>query len=166
MNIDHYRRLLPVRKNRLDEDLEIQSQYMDEIAQQVSATARLAAELKEELGIVEADLASDLRDDFPKMAAAVVSSEVLRKNQRKQAWARYMAAKAEHEHWTHLLEAWRQKGFSIRVMADLYAAQYFTASSTTNHSATPHRAADPRARESVATTVQARLTARRRINDS
>jgi hypothetical protein len=166
MNIDHYRRQLPVRKHRLDEDLEIQGQYMDEIAQNVTRTSMRAAELKDALGVVEADVARDLREDFPKMAVAVVSGEVTRSQKRRQALTAYLQAKSEHENWAHLLEAWKQKGYSIKVMADLYSSQYFTASSTTNSFEPRRLPPNPRARESVATTVEARLTARRKLNDS
>lgn len=164
MDINHYRRLLPVRKNRLDEDLEIQSQYMDEIAQQVTAANSRMLRLKDELAREEAALSKEMREDYPKLTVGQVAEHVIKAPRRIQAWREYADARTEHETWSHLLDAWKQKGYSIRVMADLHAAQYFSPTSVSGGSVFTDRLVDTRARESVTTTIQARRTARKSLN--
>ena len=42
----------------------------------------------------------------------------------------FAATLRSHEEWLGLYTAWQQRGYSLKTLADLYAAQYFAVSST------------------------------------
>lgn len=136
MSIESYRKLLLVRKHHLDEELEIQAQTMDEISQQVARYNARMLEAKEDLAILEARLADDLREGDLKLTKDQLEGKVRRDRERVKAWGRYQDARSQHEEWSLLLECWRNKGYSIKTMADLYSSDYFaaTASSATTRS--------------------------------
>lgn len=127
--IETYRAMLPVSKHRLDDELEIQPDIMDRIATQVVIMNSRMIEAKDDLAKVEGRLAEDVRDDEPKATIGIIDAKVKRNPERARAWEKYQAARATHESWVGLLDAWRQKGYSIKTLADLYAAQYFTLNS-------------------------------------
>lgn len=128
--LDQYRAMLRVNKHRLDDELEIQPDIMDRISTQVVIHSSKALEAKDELAKLEGRLAEGFRDDDAKLTVGAIDAKVKRDPERVRAWQKYQLARAEHEGWVGLLEAWRQKGYSIKTLADLYAAQYFTLSST------------------------------------
>jgi hypothetical protein len=126
---DQYRTMLPVLKHRLDDELEIQAQIMEQISSEVVRHNARLLELKQSLDKVEARLLAELKDDDPKMTVAMLESRIKRDPERTTAWQAYLNQLSEHGRWMGLQEAWRQKGFSIKTLADLYAAQYFQLSS-------------------------------------
>ncbi len=73
------------------------------------------------------------------MTVGAVDAKVKRDSGRIDKWEAYQRARATHEAWQGLLDAWRQKGFSIKTLADLYAAQYFSLSSTQSSRPQPGR---------------------------
>jgi hypothetical protein len=124
--IDRYRSMLPVLKHRLDDELEIQAQVMDELSRQVVTLNSRMIEAKDDLARIEGRIAEDIRDDEPKLTVGGVDAKVKRDPTRTGAWQVYQKARSDHEEWSGLLEAWRHKGYSIKTLADLYAAQYFS----------------------------------------
>jgi hypothetical protein len=126
---DQYRTMLPVLKHRLDDELEIQAQIMEQISSETVRFNVRMLECKLALDKVEARLTAELKDDDPKMTVAVIDGKVKRDPEREAAWKAYINALGEHGRWVGLQEAWRAKGFSIKGLGDLYAAQYFQLSS-------------------------------------
>ena len=126
---EQYRAMLPVHKHRLDDELEIQAQFMEQISSEaIRQNARLL-ESKLTLEKVEGRLLAEFKDDDPKMTVQLLDAKVKRDPERTTAWQSYLANVSEHAKWQGLLEAWRQKGYSIKTLADLYSAQYFQLSS-------------------------------------
>ena len=125
-----YKAMLYINRHRLDDELEIQADIMDRISTQVVILNSKMIEAKDDLAQTEGRLAEDVREDEPKLTVGMIEAKVKRDPTRLRAWQKYQAARADHEAWTGLLDAWRQKGYSIRTLADLYSAQYFTMSST------------------------------------
>lgn len=128
--LEQYRNMLYINKHRLDDELEVQGDIMDRISTQVVRRNTAMLEAKDELAKIEGRLAEEYRDDSSlKLTAPLIELKVKRHPERTRAWEAYQRARAEHEAWAGLLEAWRQKGYSIKTLADLYAAQYFSLSS-------------------------------------
>lgn len=125
-----FRKMLRVDRNTLDDDLEVQAEVLDRISQQVNRLGQRLAEAKEKLSSTEARLTRDVAEDATtKMTATQVSAEVHRHRDRRDAWAAHQSARFEFEEWEALRDAWRQRGYSLKTLSDLYAAQYFTTSS-------------------------------------
>lgn len=124
--IQQYRAMLVVNKHRLDDELEAQADVQERISREVVAlnSAMLAA--KDKLARVEGRLAEELREDEPKLTVELRAAKVARDPTRMSAWEALQSARAQHEEWSNLLEAWRQRGYSIKTLADLYGAQYFS----------------------------------------
>jgi hypothetical protein len=120
------RALLPVQKHRIDEHLEMHAEILDQIAQGVTLANSRQLEAKDALLKVEARLATDAKEDDPKLTVAGVDSLVRRHADRTKAYLAYQRDRADFEEWSGLLEAWRSKGYSMKTLADLYSTQYFT----------------------------------------
>lgn len=128
-SIETYTGLLEVQKHRLDDHLEFQASFMQEIAEQYVHCNNKATALKDELQQVEARIAADVRDTHDKVSLAEIDGKIKRSPERNTALIKYQTAKVEADKWAALLESWRAKGFAIKTLADLYAAQYFSLSS-------------------------------------
>jgi hypothetical protein len=128
--IEQFRAMLRVNKHRLDDELEIQGELMDRISTQVVIFNSKMIEAKAELARAEGLLGEEIREAEPKITVGALESKVQRDRNRVGLWQKYQQARATHEAWTGLLDAWRQKGYSIKTLADLYAAQYITLTST------------------------------------
>lgn len=122
---EQFRTMLPIHKHRLDDELEIHAQLQEQISHETTLRNSRMLEAKEELAKTEARVADDLREDDPKITVAAVTAKLYRAPERVRAWQKYQEARAEHERWDGLLSAWKQKGYSIKTLADLYASQYF-----------------------------------------
>lgn len=129
-SIEQYRAMLCVNKHRLDDELEIQPEIMDHISTQVVIRNNRLIESKDDLARVEGRLSDDVRENEPKAGVAFIEARVRRDPERIQAWQRYQSARADYESWQGLLDAWKQKGYSIKTLADLYSANYFSLNST------------------------------------
>lgn len=127
---EEFRTMLPVWKHRLDDELEMQPQIMEQISTEVTIRNSRALEAKDLLARTEARLTEDLREDDPKLTVNALAARLAREPERIRAWQDYQKARSDHEKWVGLLEAWRNKGYSIKTLADLYAAQYFSLNST------------------------------------
>lgn len=122
-SIENYRTMLRINRHRLDEELELQSELMDRISSQVAVLNSQQLEAKEELAKVEARLFLELKED--KVSNEAANAEVRKHRERVAAWQRYQVARQVYEDWQGLLNAWTARGYHIKVIADLFIAQYF-----------------------------------------
>lgn len=143
MNYAEYKRLLKISKHNLDAELEVQADIMERIAAEVVRTGTEARAAKDKLAEVEGRLSSDLKGE--KTNAEERAARIKSNPQRRQAWVEFQEASQEADMWSHLLEAWKQRGFSIKTLSDLYAASYFSVNS---HQA-PARDADAQRRQAM-----------------
>lgn len=125
-----YSKMLVISKDHLDDELEVQSEVQQRIAIEVTRLNTAVAEAKDALRQVEADLAVELRSDGTKLTDKQLDLEVMRDNRRVVASRKFHAVREECERWTSLLDSWRQRGYSLKTLADLYSAQYFAIDST------------------------------------
>lgn len=136
MTLDDYRHQLPVNKYRLDDELELQPDLMMRIASEVTIRKSRELEAKDELARAEAHLAEEFREDAEKGKATKgeIDGYVLRHPERREAWRKYQAARSDHENWSSLLDAWRERGFVMKHLTDLWVAQYFSRDSLSGSS--------------------------------
>lgn len=144
-DLQTYRKMLYVHRHRLDDELEIQADIMERISAQTVIQNSRALEAKDQLSRIEARLVEDAKDDDPKLSNPMAEARVRRDPERIKAWQVYQAARAEHEAWQGLLDAWKQRGYAIKTLADLYAANYYSPSSTVRKESEVQKADDLRA---------------------
>lgn len=123
---DRYRAMLPVMKHRLDDELEVHPQIYEILSSRVVLLNSRMLDAKHTLAVREGRLAESMRDEHTKMTKAEVENKVQSHPDYKAAWERYQAARSEHERWSGLLDAWRQKGYAIKTLAELYSADYYS----------------------------------------
>ena len=127
---EQYQAMLRVNKHRLDDELELQAQVMEEISTATTKYNARMLEAKLDLDKVESRLTADLREDEPKMTVGEIAGKLKRDPERITAWQKYLNCLSDYGKWSGLQEAWKQKGYSIKTLADLYGAQYFQLTST------------------------------------
>lgn len=125
-DLDSFRRLLRINKNRLDDELELQADVMDRLSERIAKLIAEADGLENELKLTEARLFRQFKDDDEKLTDKAAESAVKRHQERARALERYSAASYDLRLWQGLYEAWKAKGYAINKLCDLYAAQYFT----------------------------------------
>lgn len=131
MTQDFVRNMLPCNKLRLDDELEVQPEIMERISRCVVRANSRALEAKDSLEQIVARLSLDEKLDDPKLTKDLIEGAVRKNPERVRAWQKYQQARAEHEEWQGLYDAWRQKGFSLNKLCDLYASDYFSRDSHT-----------------------------------
>lgn len=131
LTIEFIRRRLPTSKHQLDDELSMQADIMERINSRVVFFNTALIEAKENLAQVEARLTADFREDSNdrRMTVADVESAVRRHEDRLEAWKKWQRARETHEIWSGAYDAWRTKGFNIKALGDLFAAQYFAINS-------------------------------------
>lgn len=117
--------MLRINRHRLDDELEIHSQVMEEIGRTVVKLNSMQLELKRKLAIAEAQAVSDLKDADPKMSNPIAEKEAARDRNVGRAWEAWQAARAELEEWESVQKSWYQRGFDLKALGDLFAHQYF-----------------------------------------
>jgi hypothetical protein len=130
MNLQQYRNAVRVNKHRLDDELEIQAQFLEDIGRQVALIESKCSMLKENLDRVEARILVDLRTRAAdKMVAQEIAARVTNAPERIKEVQ--LLAQAQHElaEWKALYEAWRQRGYALKTLADLHGQQYFSVTS-------------------------------------
>lgn len=125
-DLDTFRRLLRVNKNRLDDELELQADVMDRLSERIAKLVVRSEEAENDLKLTEARLFRDLKDGDEKMTDKAAESAVRRHQERARAFKAVLDASHELRLWQGLYEAWKARGYSINKLCDLYAAQYFT----------------------------------------
>lgn len=144
MDIQTYRSLLTLDKHHLDDALVVQADIMERITREVTHAARHEAESKDHLVRLEGKLYGEGKGDNPKATVGEVSAMVQRDPDRLKAFNLHLTAIELHSEWKGLLESWKQRGYAIKTLADLYGANYFspTSAGRTYEAGTTERARD------------------------
>ena len=132
MKFDQFRTMLHIHKHRLDDELEIQPQMNEAIATELAAAQRRTSEAKDRLSKHEADLRTDLWESSEKVTVAQVEAAVIRDRKRQELRKQFIECEEDQTRWQGLYEAWKQRGFAIKTLADLYSSQYFSPDSVQN----------------------------------
>lgn len=125
MNISEVRNMIRINRHRLDDELEINAQVMEEIGRTVSRLNGVQLELKRKLAIAEAKAISELKEADPKMSNPIAEKEAARDRDVNRAWEAWQGSRAELEEWESVQKAWYQRGFDLKALGDLFAHQYF-----------------------------------------
>lgn len=128
-DITYYRKRLPVSKHALDDALEVHAQYQDEIAEQVAIAGRRAAEAKDDADRIENRLTLVAKNEATRLSDVAAKAAARSEEEWQRARAQQQQAQQELEEWQGLLEAWKQKGYSMSKLAQLYSDQYFALTS-------------------------------------
>lgn len=126
MELHAIRQMLRINRHRLDEELEIHSQMMDTIGQEVVRLNSKAIELKKKLEETEAKVVERIKDQDPKMTNPQAERECKRDREYSAAWSAHQQARHEHDEWELIAKAWYQRGFDLKALGELFAAQYFS----------------------------------------
>lgn len=121
----NYRNMLLVQKHRLDDELEVQADVYERISSATSKAGAALAQAKDDLATVEGKLTLRAKDGADKLTVDAVRAVVLADPERQRAFRALQLAITQHEEWAGLREAWRQKGYALKTLADLYSSNYF-----------------------------------------
>jgi len=129
------RDLLPTRKHRLDDELEVHADVLERISAEVARRNTDSLAAKDEFSRVEARVYVDLHKEAARNGVKITvdqaNSGVKLSRERNAAMKDWQAARELHEEWQGLYEAWRTKGFNIARLTELHGAQYFAINSGT-----------------------------------
>lgn len=120
-----YRAMLLVHKHRLDDELEVQADVFERICSEAARAGSRARQAKEELAYTEARLTVSAKESDAKLTVDAVKATVVTHPERRARWQALQQATEEHEEWEGLKASWREKGYSIKTLAELYVAAYF-----------------------------------------
>lgn len=124
IDIEVFRAMLPIDKNRLDEELEMHAVTADRIATMTAAANKAAQTAKRDLDIRLAEIVADLRDS--KVPATLVEKEAKRDIAYIKAHTHFLNLQEQHEQWEGLRAAWTSRGYNIKPLGELFAHQYFS----------------------------------------
>lgn len=139
LTLEQARNMLGTNKHRLDDELEVQAEMMDRIGQRATLAEARARDLKDELLRLEGKIYLELKADDPKLTVGELDAKVRSDRDRLSTWTRYQQALVEESSWVRMLDAWRGKGFDIKVLAGLYTSQYFAVRSVEEERPSPGR---------------------------
>lgn len=148
--------MLRVNKHRLDDELELQAEIQDVISEFTSLLNGRQQEAKDSLSRLEARMFVDRKAE--KMSSELANAEISITPARVTAWQAYQIARREHEEWQGLLNAWVSRGYQLKVLADLFIAQYFVIN-------TVHGPVDGARVDKILTTARAPALEARRQRD-
>lgn len=128
---DEIRSRLAIDKSRLDDEIELHSQVLEHISRKVDRLSHEVALAADDLKRIEAGLLLDFRREENKGTAAENEARVIRDSSRREALKIQLAYVEQLGTWKGLQEAWRNKGYGMRALTDLYASSYFDTFSST-----------------------------------
>lgn len=125
IKLDDYRRLLPINKHNLDQELEVQGEMLYHISEGRTIANSQMLEAKNSLARIEAGISSEARSRASKITVGELDGIVQMNRDRQASWEAYQEARAIFEQWDGLYESWKQRGFALKTLADLYIGNYF-----------------------------------------
>ena len=128
---EDYDEVVAINKHELDRELEVQAAFTFTISEHKSAAALRVSQTKDYLAVIEAQLRARIRRNWggregPKQTEADILAAVQEHHDRLIAWDDYQKARHMLERWEGLFETWKQRGFALRGLGDLYEANYYT----------------------------------------
>jgi hypothetical protein len=109
---------------RVDDDLSVMSMLIQEAGEYASSAIEARDSAKDELGKVEAVVSDRLRQESK--SEARIKSELPMAKEIQDAQVIYNLAKLDADLWKNLCDSLRGKSSSLRVVADLVQAGFFT----------------------------------------
>lgn len=123
-DLETYRAQLPIDKHALDEELIRQPRLFEEIGRQMGLAASRRDYCKDEVKRVWAKVWAALKDEGGRTEKQI-EAEAYQHKRYATALKKQRVATREFAQWEALREAWLNRGFMLRALCDLYAANYF-----------------------------------------
>lgn len=130
MELKAIEKRLPIDKHHLDEELEIQAQLQYFISSKAAELSEELSSAKESLKLVEAGLVKEFAQRDTKMTVKQLDSAVQLSEAFLVASEEVRDIQKELDKAHGLLDAWRQKGFALKALADLSMTNYYAIDST------------------------------------
>ena len=124
-----FQQLLPIRKHRLDDELEMQGEILYRIGEHRARANKAMLEAKSELAFIEAEISAKARNRMQKVTVGELAGITLMDPQHRSANSEYLAMCERYDRWDALYEAWRSRGFALKTLGELYISSYYTSDS-------------------------------------
>lgn len=128
-DLSEFRKNLKINKYQLDEEIVQQSENYFSVAEQYANVVSLRDEAYEKLKQVDADLYLDIRDRLAhsgeKATEATVNSLVMVDEEHVKQYEVYLEHKRQSETLQALKDAFSQRSFMLRDLAQLYISGYY-----------------------------------------
>jgi len=125
MKIDEFRDYLQIDKLNLDEDVIHQPALFYEVSEACAEAIAFRDAMAEDLAIIDAKLDREARQKLSDPKEAEVKAFIKTAKKHEAAFDAYLQAKEEAEKFTALKDAFKTRGQALKIMADLYASNYF-----------------------------------------
>lgn len=127
--LEEFRQYLPVDKFGLDDELCQQSELLFKVSEAYEEALAKRDELKERLATIDAELDGEIREELEKndekatdpKVKALVQADI----KHQKAFTAYAQAKLLAGKLSALKDSFKDRGFMIRALGDLYVANYF-----------------------------------------
>lgn len=126
--IQDFRKMLLIHKHRLDDEFELQAESQFHIGEIMVKAQSKYDQAKEKLAYVEARLYKEISEGDEKLSDSKIRARIVL--EPEYADAKEVAAVAKYDYGIayEIHEAWRQRGYSLKGLADLYVANYYSPS--------------------------------------
>jgi len=125
-NDEVIRKILEVDKLNLDSICETQPSLFYELTKKLPDLWLKQATLKSKLSEIKSDLYIEYKKNSEKVTEKNLEALIFSDERYKQAEKEYLEARAEYLQADLLKEAMLQRKDSIKILADLYASEYFS----------------------------------------
>lgn len=134
------RKTLLIDKNSLDDELIEHSSLLQRIGEECVRAQSTRDRTKDELERVEAEVYQKKKDAYSRKTEKgktptdyAIKAEVRSDRKVVKAYEDYRDAKMEASQWEIIQDAFRQRGFMVNKLAELYIAQYYSKDSSNEY---------------------------------
>lgn len=122
--------MLKINKHKLDDELEVQAHVHFQISEKLSGAIGRQQRLESEMEEYDAKLLLSMRKSDVKRTVAELQAEILTSGDH-QSWLDDLhIARHEVAEWQGMYEAWKQRGFALKSLADLAMSNYYNVDTT------------------------------------
>jgi hypothetical protein len=130
LTLTELKKMLVISKHRLDDELELQAQVQFDISESLGIANAKQSRLENEMEEFDAKLLISLRKGDVKRTVAELQAEIIISGDH-QSWLDDLhIAKHQAAQWHGMYEAWKQRGFALKALADLSMSNYFAVDTT------------------------------------
>lgn len=129
MDYEAFSKMLHIQKHRLDDELEVQSDILQQIGEGAATMTAREAQAKEDLDQLEAELFLELYKKGGGTTKEQAQASIQLDPDRNRLWKKWQSSKTEKERWSKLYDSWKARGFDLKSLGQLYTDQYFTVDS-------------------------------------
>lgn len=132
MHLREIERRLVIDKHQLDDELMVQAQIQYAIVEKVSALTEDYSKSRELLKIIESEIVQDLTAGDSKHTVKQLDALIQSSAEYQDAAQGLREAQKDLDKAQGLLDAWKQRGFALKALADLSLSNYYAMDSTSS----------------------------------